>query len=78
MLRVESPSFAELSDEEKNEVPNNGAGKEYASYVKVIHNDKTIFLENDAMEPEDCTFGRDLSWVYDALQKCYELGKADA
>ena len=77
MLRVTSPSFAELSDEEKNEVPNNGTGKEYASYVRVTHNDKTIFLKNDAMEPEDRTFSRDLNWVYDALQKCYELGKAD-
>ena len=78
MLTVTSPDFKELTEDEKNSVANNGAGKEYASYLRVEHDDKTILLENDAMEPEDASFSRDLSWVGDIIKKAYELGKADA
>jgi hypothetical protein len=78
MLEVESLSFTDLTDEEKQSVPNNGAGKEYASYIKVTHNGKTLYLESDAVEPEDATFYRDFGWVSAAIQKAYDLGKADA
>lgn len=77
-FKVDLIGFDDLSDDEKESVPNNGYGKECASYIKVIHNGDVIFLESDAIEPEDKSFGRDLNWIIDALEKCYELGKIDA
>lgn len=70
--------FEDLSDEEKKYASNNGVGKEHASYIRVKHNGETILLESDAIEPEDKTFHRDLSWVATWLTKAYELGKADS
>jgi hypothetical protein len=43
----------------------------------VEHQGKIVFCQTDNMEPEDASFVRDLSWVSDALQKVYELGKED-
>lgn len=77
MVKIEQLCFNDLSEEEKEDVPNNGNGKEYASYIKVTHNNKVICLESDAMEPEDAVFYRDLSWIINMLKKCYELGKSD-
>jgi len=77
-LIIEAPSYEDLTPEEKQEVPDNGCGKEYASYIRVKHNGETILLENDAMEPEDAKFYRDLNWIYSIIRKAYELGKADA
>ena len=77
-FKVDLIGFDDLSDDEKESVPNNGYGKEYASYIKVIHNGDVIFLKSDAIEPEDKSFWRDLNWIIDALEKCYELGKIDA
>ena len=31
----------------------------------------------DGMEPEDCRFTRDLSWIKDLLYDTYHLGKMD-
>ena len=78
MLQVFHCDYDDLSEEEKRQVPDNGHGKEYASYVRVRHDGKTIYLHSDAMEPEDACFSRDLNWIYDALRKCYELGRQDA
>ena len=78
MFEVKALNYEDLSETEKEDVPNNGSGKEYASYIKVIHNGETILLDSDAMEPEDATFGRDLSWIPKMLRTCYELGKKDA
>lgn len=78
MLEITRPGYDDLTDGEKENVPDNGIGKEWAGYIKVTHGGKTILLESDAMEPEDASFGRDLNWIYDALEKAYELGKADA
>jgi len=78
MLTIETPSFNDLTDDEKESVPNNGNGKEYANYIKVTHNGNLLLLESDAMEPEDCVFYRDLSWVAPALKDMYEIGRADA
>jgi len=74
-MKVEIISYDDLADEEKRHQPNNGSGKEYASYLKVSHNGEVVALESDAMEPEDCTFGRDLAWVGELVSKCYKLGK---
>jgi len=78
MLEITSPGYEDLTDEERSDVSDNGSGKEWAGYIKVTHNGKTILLESDAMEPEDASFGRDLGWVYDIIMRAYELGKKDA
>lgn len=78
-LSVEMVEYSSLSDAEKLGASNNGSGKEWANYLRIIsHNGETLFLESDAMEPEDCRFSRDLSWIQPALKKCYELGMKDA
>lgn len=73
-MKVEQISYENLTDDEKSSVPNNGGGKEDASYIKVTHHGETIALESDAMEPEDCYFYRDLSWVAPLIKRVYELG----
>ena len=75
MLRIIMQGFNDLTKEEQNNASNNGAGKEYASYLRVTHEGKTILLESDAMEPEDVMFCRDLRWIPGIIQKAYELGK---
>lgn len=77
-LEVKIQQYNDLSDDEKACASNNGSGKEYASYLRVEYNGGTIVLENDAMEPEDVRFYRDLSWVQVAILAAYELGKRDA
>ena len=76
MLEVTRPRFEELTEDERANVSNNGSGKEYAGYIKVTHDGATILLENDAMEPEDARFCRDLSWIQGIIKKAYELGKS--
>lgn len=77
MLEVTTLRFEDLKEEEKKNVSNNGSGMEYATYLKVTHNGKTILLESDAMEPEDATLDRDLRWVKDIINKVYVLGKSE-
>ena len=77
MLEILIQDYADLSDEEKAGTSNNGSGKEYATYIRIKHNGETIRLESDAVEPEDANFGRDFSWVAEALMECYEFGKLD-
>ena len=74
-MKIEYVRFDDLTDEEKEVQPNNGSGKEYANYLKVTNNGETILLKSDAMEPEDCTFSRDLNWIAAALKTCYGLDK---
>lgn len=75
-MKVLIQSYEDLTKEESEEVSGNGSGKEYATYIRIVHDNETILLESDAMEPEDATFGRDLSWITAALEKCFELGLA--
>ena len=77
MLELVIVGYEGLTDDEKESVSNNGSGKEYAAYLRVIHNGTCIMLESDAMEPEDASFTRDLGWVLHALRDCYERGKED-
>ena len=60
--------FEELTDLEKDSVSNNGCGKEYASYL-IIEDENGRRVYSDAMEAEDATFNRDLSWIRDELTK---------
>lgn len=76
-VKIELLDFDDLLDEEKEGVSNNGRGKESANYIRVTHNGEVLFLENDAWEPEDASFRRDLKWIKDALMACYEAGKAE-
>ena len=77
-FKVQLQEFSQLSDAEKMGAPNNGNGKEWANYVRVTHNGKTLYLESDAIEPEDKSFYRDLNWVVDAIRRAYEIGRADS
>jgi len=75
MLEVMRLFYDDLTEEEKEDQPNNGHGKENASYLKIIHNGEVIALESDAMEPEDVRFTRDLGWIKKLLEKVYNLGE---
>ncbi|HAR33376.1 MAG TPA: hypothetical protein DCR95_04605 [Desulfobacter sp.] len=67
--------FEDLPDNQKDKQPNNGPGKEYASYLIIKHKGEIIRIQSDAMEPEDANFLRDLWWIKDALIQAYELGR---
>jgi len=78
MLNIKIQRYEDLSEDERENVSNNGAGKEYARYLRVTNDEgDLIALESDAMEPEDAIFSRDLSWIPDLIIKCYELGRCD-
>lgn len=79
MIKVKLVSYDMLPDEiEKDYLPNNGGGKEYANYILIYHNDDLISYESDAMEPEDAVFYRDLYWIQEAIEQAYELGREDS
>jgi hypothetical protein len=77
MLKVEKVNYEDLTEEEQEIQPNNGSGKEYAKYIKLTHNSRTITILSDAVEPEDATFNRDFADVPIAIQKAYEIGFED-
>ena len=77
-LSVRMVTYDNLTDVERDGVSNNGGGAEWASYIRVEHNGETTRLVSDAIEPEDATFNRDLSWVVGAIRQAYELGRADS
>jgi hypothetical protein len=78
MIEVKVERFEDLSELEKDSTSNNGCGKEYAGYIRILQGGETICLESDAMEPEDAIFCRDLEWVPEMLKKCYEIGKSES
>ena len=78
MLEINSIDFDDLTEEQQEDQPDNGSGKEYANYLKITHGGVVVAIHSDAMEPEDCGFNRDLRWVEGAIKQAYELGKADA
>lgn len=64
-------SFLELPDwVDEAELPNNGGGKEYASYL-LIEDEAGRRVYSDAMEPED--FYRDLEWIKTELDRAHEM-----
>jgi hypothetical protein len=75
VFKVEIQSFDQLTDAEKDEW---GGSDDYSNYLRVTHDDKTVLLTRDSMEPEDVRFTRDLAWVPLAIKQAYDLGKADA
>ena len=79
-MRIANLYWTDLPDELKDIADsNNGSGKEYASYL-VLYDAQGQFIEmfSDAMEPEDATFYRDLSWIEDAILEAYQRGIDDA
>lgn len=77
MLEIERVYFGDLTAEQQEDQPDNGHGKEDASYIKMTHRGEVIAVYSDAMEPEDCSFGRDLGWIVGAIDRAYALGKVD-
>ena len=62
-------NFEELPEwVDKNDLSNNGAGKEYSNYI-IIEDRNYKAVYSDAMEPEDKCFYRDLSWIVEELNR---------
>lgn len=76
-MDITYPTYGELTEDEKENASGNGHGAEYAGYIRVSHNSKTIALKSDAMEPEDAIFSRDLSWISSLIYEAYELGRGN-
>ena len=52
----------------KDDLSNNGSGKEYANYIIIEDGDyKAVY--SDAMEPGDKCFFRDLSWIVEEINR---------
>lgn len=77
MYKVMKMYFHEFTKEEQDKwcLSNNGAGKEYATYLVEFLNGEIFKVNSDAMEPEDASFTRDLRWIQGALEKAYQLGR---
>ena len=73
-MNIEIINYESLTEEEKKDAPNNGAGEELANYMRVTWPDRTTECHSDAMEPEDALFLRDLSWIPDLVTRAYETG----
>lgn len=67
----------EVDKAEVENVSNNGSGKEWANYLVVYNNGKVFDWNSDAMQPEDATFTRDLSWIVDLVLRAYQQGRND-
>lgn len=74
MLKVEVLSYEDLTPEEQEVQPNNGWGKEYATYIKVTDGGRTVEILSDAVEPEDAMFGRDFSCIPEVIKHAYRIG----
>lgn len=74
MLRVELIGYEDLTEDEREDRPNNGSGKEYANYIRLSDAGETLIIMSDAVEPEDATFSRDFHEVIDAIEMAYKLG----
>ena len=73
-LEINELRFDDLTEEQQENVPDNGSGKDYASYIEIKLNGEVVDIFSDAMEPEDVTFGRDLSWIAPVIKAAYEAG----
>ncbi len=72
MIEIKKYYYEDLPEEWKNKVPNNGSGKEYASYLCVVKDGKIIETYSDACEPEDAKLTRDFHWVFDIAKRWAE------
>lgn len=75
MYEVVLCGYDDLPNEINKELlPNNGCGKEYATYILIKNNNEILGCYSDAIEPEDKTYYRDLNWIVDELERAYSLG----
>ena len=75
MFEIKFVDYDDLNGKEREFAPDNGHGKEQATYLRLMFNGQCIYRASDAMEPEDATFRRDLNWIEEALQRAYSCGK---
>lgn len=69
MREVNVVGYDELPDwVDRKRLSGNGIGKEYANYLLIIDGDYRACY-SDAMEPEDCTFRQDLSWIKNEISR---------
>ena len=77
-IDIKQLAWEDLSAAERENVSDNGRGKEYAAYLRVSWGGRGEFsLFSDAMEPEDAVFFRDLSWIQGAIRCAYNNGFSD-
>jgi hypothetical protein len=68
-MKIKVIGFDNLTEDQKINVPDNGSGKEWANYIHIEWDDGTESLFSDAMQPEDASFSRDLSWVPEVIAR---------
>lgn len=73
-MTIERLYSQQLPEDVKEDMPNNGWGKEDASYIHIEWDGGTHSYYSDAMEPEDAKFSRDLSWIVPVLKEMYQEG----
>jgi hypothetical protein len=52
-------------------------GDNYRHYLIIERDGKLLSCHSDGGEPEDNRFGRDWSWVANAIRQAYEFGVQD-
>jgi len=77
-MKIKILNYDGLTEGERAKAPNNGSGKEMATYMRITYAPGIEQTESDAMEPEDVRFHRDLSWVEGAILRAYRQGMEDA
>ena len=73
-MKVTIVEYEDLPEDVRYSQPDNGCGKEDANYLKIEIPGGSVYYQSDAMEPEDATFTRDLSWIVDELHRAYAAG----
>lgn len=75
MFKIELVDYEDLTEDQREIVPNNGCGKEMANYLKMTCGNDSIII-SDAVEPEDATFRRDFNEVINMVEQAYEFGRS--
>ncbi len=74
MLKVKLVNYDELPEDIKKDYSRHC---EDSCFLLIYYRNKLLFVESDAMEPEDARFCRDLSWIPEQIEKAYKLGLKD-
>lgn len=70
-------TYEDIPENWREELPNNGCGKEGAYYIVVSVDGEIQTVESDAMEPKDARFFRNLGWIEFELNRAYMIGLED-
>lgn len=76
-MRVTYKGYEDMTEEDWKVHGYKPSYDDYSTYLVISHNGRTIAIHADGGEPEDATFGRDFSWIGDAIESAYEAGLAD-